>query len=212
MKTILFDLDGTLTESGIGITRSAAYALDQLGIPHPAAEELSVFVGPPLRKTFPEFGVKEEDVDQAIQIFRSRYTTIGKFENQPYEGIEQMLKDLKENGFHLFVATSKPENIAKEILEHFHLSQYFEEIAGASLDASRENKSAVIAYLLKKQDVKDAIMIGDTDFDVLGAKEHAIPFIGVNWGYGNKQSMIKAGAVTVVDTVEQLEEYLKKNA
>lgn len=196
MKTILFDLDGTLTESGIGITRSAAYALDQLGIPHPAPEELSVFVGPPLRKTFPEFGVKEEDVDQAIQIFRSRYTTIGKFENQPYEGIEQMLKDLKENGFHLFVATSKPENIAKEILEHFHLSQYFEEIAGASLDASRENKSAVIAYLLEKQDVK----------------EHAIPCIGVNWGYGNKQSMIEAGAVTVVDTVEQLEEYLKKNA
>ncbi|MDY4694315.1 MAG: HAD hydrolase-like protein, partial [Blautia sp.] len=85
-------------------------------------------------------------------------------------------------------------------------------IAGASLDASRENKSAVIAYLLEKQDVQDAIMIGDTDFDVLGAKEHAIPCIGVNWGYGNKQSMIEAGAVTVVDTVEQLEEYLKKNA
>lgn len=200
---ILFDLDGTLTDSGLGITKSAAYALDTLQIDY-TGKDLSVFVGPPLRKMFLQFGVQEKDVDQAISIYRSRYTTIGKFENMPYEGIEDLLIKLNDLGYQLFVATSKPEGVAKEILEHFHLDQYFKEIAGASLDASRESKSAVISYLLEKYPSKNPIMIGDTVYDVLGSKKHHIPCIAVTWGYGNVQDMIDAGAISIVDTIDDL--------
>ena len=209
---LLFDLDGTLTESGIGITRCAAYALDTLGLTRPSTDKLNVFVGPPLRETFPKFGVKEEDIDKAITIFRSRYTTIGKFENDPYQGIVELLQHLKQKGYRLFVATSKPEGVAKEILEHFQLTQYFDVIAGASLDASRENKSAVIAYLLASQNVHAPLMIGDTEYDVIGATEHNIPCIGVSWGYGTKESMLQAGAIDVVDTMQQLEQAIDGNA
>lgn len=205
--SILFDLDGTLTESGIGITRCAAYALEQMHLEIP--EDLNVFIGPPLRQTFLQFGVKEENVDEAIRIFRSRYTTIGKFENQPYEGVKEMLKQLKEDGYHLYVATSKPEPVAKEILEHFDLAKYFEEIAGASLDASRESKKDVIAYLLQKIDCKRCIMVGDTEFDVIGAKENGIDCIGVKYGYGTVKSMLKSGVRAIIDQPIDLVEVLK---
>lgn len=201
-ECILFDLDGTLTESGIGITRCAAYALEKMGMEVP--DDLTVFIGPPLRDTFQKFGVKEEDTDEAIRIFRSRYTTIGKFENRPYEGIPEVLKQLKAEGYRLFVATSKPEQIANEILEHFDLAQYFEEIAGASLDASRESKAAVIAYLLKKIDSRNCVMVGDTAFDCIGAKENHIPCIGVKWGYGTAKSMKKAGVTDILDNPADL--------
>ncbi len=202
-NAILFDLDGTLTDSGLGITKSAAYALDTLQIDY-TGKNLSIFIGPPLRETFLKFGIQEKDVDQAISIYRSRYTTIGKFENMPYEGIEELLIKLNDLGYQLFVATSKPEGVAKEILAHFHLDQYFKEIAGASLDASRESKSAVISYLLEKYPSKNPIMIGDTVYDVIGSKNHHIPCIGVSWGYGNVQDMIDAGAISIVDTIDDL--------
>ncbi len=202
-NAILFDLDGTLTDSGLGITKSAAYALDTLQIDY-TGKDLSIFIGPPLRETFLKFGIQEKDVDQAISIYRSRYTTIGKFENMPYEGIEELLIKLNDLGYQLFVATSKPEGVAKEILAHFHLDQYFKEIAGASLDASRESKSAVISYLLEKYPSKNPIMIGDTVYDVIGSKNHHIPCIGVSWGYGNVQDMIDAGAISIVDTIDGL--------
>lgn len=210
--SILFDLDGTLTESGIGITKCAAFALDRLGLPIPPVEDLNVFVGPPLRETFPKFGVKDEDIDKAIQIFRSRYTTKGKFENIPYNGISDVLHTLKNQGYHLYVATSKPEPVAIEILEHFKLAQYFEEIVGASLDASRESKSSVIAYLCNHIDSKTAIMVGDTAFDVIGANENNIPCIGVSWGYGSKESMLQEGVIAVVDTMDDLLQILQKDA
>ncbi len=200
---ILFDLDGTLTDSGIGITKCAAYALDAMQIDY-AGKDLSVFVGPPLRETFQKFGVKEKDVDQAITIYRSRYKTVGKFENIPYEGIEDLLIKLNKQGYQLFVATSKPEGVAKEILAHFHLDHYFKEIAGASLDASRESKSAVISYLLEKYPSDSPVMIGDTVYDVIGSKEHHIPCIGVSWGYGKRQDIIDAGAIHIVDTIDEL--------
>ncbi len=200
---ILFDLDGTLTDSGLGITNCASYTLDTLHIDY-SGKDLSVFVGPPLRETFVKFGVDEKDVNQAISIYRSRYTTIGKFENIPYEGIEKLLIQLNKLGYKLFVATSKPEGVAKEILTHFHLDQYFQEIAGASLDASRESKSAVISYLLDKYPSDAPIMIGDTVYDVIGSKKHHIPCIGVSWGYGKRQDLIDAGAITIANTVDEL--------
>ena len=210
-KAILFDLDGTLTDSGEGIINCAVLALNHFGLPVPDNQTMCVFVGPPLRDTFVKFGVREEDVAEAIAVFRSRYTTIGKFENFPYPGIPELLGKLKEAGHALYVATSKPEVMAVEILEKFQLSQYFDLICGALLDESRDSKAAVIAYLLEQTgDVEHAVMVGDTAFDVIGAAAHNIPTIGVAWGYGNVEDMKKAGAAAIAETTDQLFDLLQK--
>ena len=202
--TLFFDLDGTLTDSGPGIMNCAQLALEAYGIQAPR-EALRAFVGPPLRVSFARFGVPEAELDQAISLFRSRYQTVGKFENLPYPGIPALLEQLQEAGFPLYVATSKPEITAKEILAHFHLDGYFLEIGGATMDSSRENKADVIAYLLQKAGGPHGVlMIGDTDYDVLGAAAHGIPTIGVSWGYGTANSMAAAGALAVVDTPQAL--------
>lgn len=204
MKTIIFDLDGTLTDAGEGIINCAALALRQLGLPVPDRDAMSVFVGPPLRDTFRKFGVTEEKVEEAISIYRSRYIPIGMFENTPYPGIHALLAALKERGHKLYVATSKPETMAVAILQKFELAPYFDLICGATLDSSRDSKSKVIEYLLNQIQKNDAVMVGDTEFDVLGAAEHGIPTIGVTWGYGKAEDMIHAGAVTIVNTPMQL--------
>ena len=166
---------------------------------------MRVFVGPPLDQTLVKFGVPAENVQEAIEVFRSRYRTVGKFENFPYPGIRETLQTLKEQGHRLFVATSKPEILANEVLAHFDLAQYFEQIAGATLDGSRSHKADVITYLLSLTgDVGQTIMVGDTAFDVLGAAEHGIPTIGVSWGYGEVAAMEKAGAIAIANTMEEL--------
>ena len=204
-RSIIFDLDGTLTDSGEGITKSIKPVLDHYGIPCENLDDLRFCVGPPLRGSFLKLGVPEDCIEEAIAIYRSRYTTIGKFENPPYPGIGQLLDTLIANGHRLFVATSKPETMAVEILDKFDLSRYFEIICGATMDTSRDSKSAVIAYLLDKIGTKeDAVMIGDTSFDVIGAAEHQIPTIGVSWGYGNVEEMLKSGAVAVAHSMEEL--------
>lgn len=210
-KAIFFDLDGTLTDSGEGITNCAALALEHFGLPVPDKKTLGVFVGPPLRETFLKFGVKPEQIEEAVRVFRGRYTTVGKFENIPYPGIPELLQTLKDHGHRLFVATSKPEVTALEIMEKFQLSPYFEKICGATLDGSRDSKSSVIAYLLNTcAGISQAVMVGDTAFDVLGAAEHRIPTIGVAWGYGNVTEMQEAGAVSIANTPQELLELLEK--
>ena len=210
-KCIFFDLDGTLTDSGEGIINCAIYALEQLGLPVPLRESLRFFVGPPLHESFPRVGVPAELVDEAIVLYRKRYVPIGKFENIPYPGIRELLQQLKDLGYRLFVATSKPENLSVEILEHFKLDIYFERICGATSDASRSSKADVIAYLLAlASDTDHPIMVGDTHYDVLGAKAHGIPTVGVRWGYGEVQNMLEAGAVAIADNPEQLLEILTK--
>ena len=210
-KTILFDLDGTLTDSGEGIINCALLALNHYGIQIEDREKLRVFVGPPLRDSFIKFGVPAEEAENAIAIYRSRYIPIGKFENTPYPGIENLLSRLKAEGHKLCVATSKPEGMSKDILAHFSLDGYFDIICGASMDASRSSKDAVIAYLLE-QTGRDphTVMVGDTKFDVLGAAVHGIPTVGVSWGYGEVADMAEAGAACVVDTMEELYEALTK--
>ncbi len=204
-QSIIFDLDGTLTDSGEGITKSIKPVLDHYDIPCENLDDLRFCVGPPLRGSFLKLGVPEDCIEEAIAIYRSRYTTIGKFENTPYPGIGQLLDTLIANGHRLFVATSKPETMAVEILDKFDLSRYFEIICGATMDTSRDSKSAVIAYLLDKIGTKeDAVMIGDTAFDVIGAAEHQIPTIGVSWGYGIAEEMLKSGAVAVAHSMEEL--------
>ena len=209
-KAIFFDLDGTLTDSGEGIINCAILALKHFGLPIPSREEMRVFVGPPLDKSFINHGVSADKADEAIRVYRSRYTTVGKFENFPYPGIRELLETLKQQGHRLFVATSKPEGMSVEILEKFELAQYFELICGATLDGSRSKKEDVIAYLLEKTgDMENVIMIGDTKFDVLGAKAHGIPTIGVSWGYGKVDDMVSAGAAAIANTPAQLLEMLK---
>lgn len=209
-KAILFDLDGTLTDSGEGIINCATLALEHLGLPVPSREEMRVFVGPPLDETFRKFGVPADKTEEAIAVFRSRYTPIGKYENTPYPGIRELLEALTERGYRLYVATSKPEVMARDILEHFALDRYFTRICGATLDGTRVVKEAVIAYLLEQSGTQgDMVMVGDTLYDILGAKAHGIPGIGVSWGYGKVSEMVEAGAAAIADTPQQLLEILE---
>ena len=204
-KAVLFDLDGTLTDSGEGIINCAVFAMERLGIPVPPREELGVFVGPPLWDTFRQFGVPSDRVDEAVEIFRSRYVPIGKFENTPYSGIRETLEALRAQGRKLYVATSKPEVTAREILEHFDLSRYFAEICGATVDKTRTSKEDVIAYLLSLDACREnSVMVGDTAFDVVGAAAHGIPTIGAAWGYGKTEDMVSAGAAAIARSPEDL--------
>ena len=210
-KAIFFDLDGTLTDSGEGIINCATLALEHFGLPVPSREEMRVFVGPPLDQTFIKFGVPAEKAQEAIEVFRGRYRTVGKFENFPYPGIREALQTLKAQGHRLFVATSKPEVLANEVLAHFDLTGFFEQIAGATLDGSRSHKADVITYLLQLVgETGETIMVGDTEFDVTGAAEHGIPTIGVSWGYGEVAAMEKAGAVAIAHTMDELIERINK--
>lgn len=210
-KSILFDLDGTITDSGEGIINCALYALEHFGLPLPDRETMRVFVGPPLHQSFIRFGVPEDRADEAVQIYRSRYIPIGKFENFPYPGVRELLEKLCRDGHRLYIATSKPEAMSVEILEHFDLAKYFTRICGATLDTSRSTKEAVIGYLLE-QTGKDprTVMVGDTAFDVIGAKVHGIPTIGVSWGYGEASDLQAAGAAAIAHDMDSLYTLLSK--
>ena len=210
-KTILFDLDGTLTDSGEGIINCSILALEHYGLPIPSREEMRVFVGPPLRDTMIKYGVPPEKAEESIKIFRSRYETVGIYENHPYPGIAELLSSLKDAGHKLYVATSKPEYMAQQVLDRFDMSKYFDLICGALADASRDKKEDVIAYLLEQTgDLEHTVMVGDTEFDVLGAAYHGIPTIGVTWGYGTEESIRKAGAISIVHTPTELRDLLNK--
>jgi len=209
-KAILFDLDGTLTDSGEGIINCAILALEHFGLPIPSREEMRVFVGPPLHESFIKHGVPADKAEEAIRVYRSRYIPIGAYENTPYPGIRELLEALKAEGHKLYVATSKPEAMSIKILEHFDLARYFDMICGATMDTSRSTKEAVIAYLLEQNGRSDnMVMVGDTKFDILGAKEHGIPAIGVSWGYGKVEDMVAAGATAIAYTMDDLLALLK---
>lgn len=210
-KAILFDLDGTLTDSGEGIINCASLALRHYGIPVPDRETMRVFVGPPLRDTFFKFGVPEDKLDEAVEIYRSRYIPIGKFENTPYPGIYDLLARLKAEGHTLYVATSKPEQMSMDILNKFELTPYFDLLAGATLNGSRDHKADVIAYLLQQTGSDlEAIMVGDTVYDVVGAAAHGIPTVGVSWGYGSVAEMEVAGACGIAHTMDELHDLLNR--
>ena len=210
-KSILFDLDGTLTDSGEGIINCAILALEHFKLPVPDRETLRVFVGPPLHETFMKFGVPADMAEEAVAVYRSRYVPTGMFENAPYEGIRELLETLKSQGHKLYVATSKPEWMAEEILKKFELAEYFDRICGATMDTSRTEKSQVIAYLLDLiGGAENAVMVGDTKFDVIGAAAHNIPTVGVSWGYGTVEDMQQAGAAAIANTMQELLDYVTK--
>lgn len=208
MKTILFDLDGTLTDSGEGILHCAELTLQHYGLPIPPRYEMRSMVGPPLRDSFLRFGIPAEELDNAVSYYREHYLAVGQFENSPYPGIPELLEKLQKQGNSLYIATSKPENMAENILQYFDLKKYFSMICGA-VPGGRSTKEEVIAHLLsclKQKD--DLIMVGDTIYDVKGAAFHNIPCIAVAWGYGVVEDMAAAGA-QIVHCIDQLYELVQ---
>jgi len=204
-NTVIFDLDGTITDSGAGVMHGMEIALAHYGLPIPDRQALRVIIGPPLRDSFIRFGIKPEDTEEALIIYRKFYVADGWLENFVYPGLERVLKTLKDSGCRVYVATSKPEHMAVHILEHFGLAQYFDRICGASVDSSRDSKSDVIRYLLDQIDADDSVvMVGDTHYDVEGAAVFGIPTIGVDWGYGEDEDMLKAGAVAIAMDADHL--------
>ena len=210
-RTILFDLDGTLTDSGEGIMGCAEKALRHFGITPPNRDAMRSFVGPPLLDSFVKFGVSPDLAEEAVRVYRQFYVPEGMFQNYPYPGIEDLLKKLQKDGHTLFVATAKPEHMSVTILEHFGLSKYFKGIYGALIDGLPDTKASVIARILEDYpNSTDVILVGDTVTDVKGAAVHNIPTVGVSWGYGKVADMERAGAVAIVDTMDELYEYLTK--
>lgn len=211
MKNILFDLDGTVTDPALGITNSVMYALKRYGIEVPERSELYKFIGPPLAGSFSEYyGFSEEEGHRAVEVYREYYKDKGIFENKVYDGFEDMLKALKENGASIFLATSKPRVYAKQILEHFEIDKYFDGVVGSELNGERVEKDEVIAYALEKHSIEDAVMVGDRSFDILGAKRNGLKSVGVLYGYGTKEELEAAGADFIVSSVEELKEILLK--
>lgn len=208
MKYILFDLDGTLTESGEGIMNSAEYAFRAMGREVPDRSELRTFVGPPLSESFPRYGFTKEETVEAIRQFRVYFKDRGWKENKPYEGIVPLCAKLAHNGYYLIVATSKIENMAQQIIDYFGMGDSFFDVVG-SIDGERSTKAEVIAYTLKKHGIspEDAVMVGDRCFDVEGAAACGIATVGVTYGYGTRAELEEAGAVCVVGSVEELGDY-----
>ena len=204
----LFDLDGTLTDSSVGITKSVIYALIKYGIEEEDQKKLYAFIGPPLTESFQKFyGFSAEQSIEAVEYYREYYREIGIFENKVYEGMKETLRQLKEKGKRLMVATSKPEPFARRIIRHFGLASYFEYVAGMELDGGRGTKAEVIAYALQSCGIDDrgkTVMVGDREHDVIGAKKEGLDCIGVLYGFGSREELEKAGADWIIEKPEEL--------
>lgn len=211
-QTILFDLDGTLTNPALGITNSLAYALEKFNIEVTDKKELYRFIGPPLQDSFENFyHFSKEDSLKAVDFYRDYFRHKGLYENEVYQGIPDLLERLKAQGKKLLVATSKPEEFARQILKHFELFDYFDLVAGASMDGSRRLKGDVIAHALTSAQVSDlsaTIMIGDREHDIIGAKKNGLDAIGVLYGFGSQEELEKAGAKDMAKTVADLRKIL----
>lgn len=209
---ILFDLDGTLTDSQVGITTCVAYALEDFGIHIENLEELKKFIGPPLKESFMKFyNLTDEEGDKAVEKYRERFSTIGLYENEVYEGIPLLLERLKNQGKTLLVATSKPTVYSEKILEHFGLNHYFLFVAGSELDGTRVNKEEVIQYALEENGITDlekVVMIGDKEHDMIGAKVCGVDSIGVLYGFGDREELEQQEATYIAETVNDLEKIL----
>lgn len=215
-NTILFDLDGTLTDSGLGITKGVQYALGQMGIEVPPRESLFCFIGPPLHKSFQNFyGMDEAESVEAVRQFRIYYNEMGGIlENEVYPGIREMLRDLKAAGKRLVIATSKPQAAAEKVMHHFGLDEFVPEIIGGTDDDRRNSKGKVIAWVLRELgvDPASAIMVGDREHDIHGAAENGIPAIGITWGYGDRAELQTAGAKVIFDTPKETVDYILRGS
>lgn len=218
-KHVLFDLDGTLTDPGLGITNSIMHALRHFGMEVPAREDLYPFIGPPLYETFIDYyGFSKEKADEGVRVFRENYQVNGLFENEVYDGIPQVLSELKNKGYKIHLATSKPETFAIRILEHFDLIKYFDFVAGSTMssnlsaDGGRTTKAEVIRHVLVSNNITDTsevIMVGDRRHDVIGAAENNIKTIGVLFGYGSREELESNGAAFIAQTPKDILEVIE---
>lgn len=210
-RTLLFDLDGTLTNPKEGITKSAAYALSHFGI-HVDPDDLVKVIGPPLLYSFKTyFGMSDTDAERAKDYYRDRFSTVGIFENLPYEGMDALLKDLSDAGYRMIVATAKPTVYAVKILENFGYDSYFSAVIGAELSGARSEKDEIIAEALRSQGIRDkegCLMIGDREYDIMGARKNGIDSAGVLYGFGTRQELENAGATYIVESVDALRQLL----
>lgn len=206
--TVLFDLDGTLTDPKAGITRCIRYALETLGHPVPDENTLLWCIGPPLRESFKRLlnSTSDELVSEALRLYRERFNQKGKFENHVYPYIPHTLESLKTSGAKLFIATSKPTVFAEQIAVHFDLAQYFKGIYGSELSGERSDKKDLIAHIIRSErlDPSTTLMVGDRYHDMVGAKHNTIKAIGVTYGYGSPDELRQAGADAIVDSPAEL--------
>ena len=208
VKAVVFDFDGTLCDTGVGVKKSAKYALDAFGIKAPEWEELDFFIGPPLLVTFQErFNQSVTDAEKLVKKYRERYTNIGLYESEFYNGIPQLIKDLKSQGFKLGIASSKPINYVEELLIKADLQTYFDYISAVSFNADCESKQSILERCLNELGVEpnDAIMVGDRFYDMDGARGAGVDSVGVLWGFGSKFELIESGATYVVDKIQDIE-------
>ena len=209
---ILFDLDGTITDPKVGITKSVQFSLQHFGITVADADTLTHFIGPPLRDSYKRcYGFDDEKTEQAVAKYREYFSTHGIYENALYEGMDNLLNTLHARGKQLIVATSKPTVYAKQILQHFNIAQYFAFVAGSELDGRRSKKSEIITYAFAEMGItspEKAVMIGDREHDVIGANETGLESVGVLYGYGDLQELTDAGATYIAATVVDLHELL----
>lgn len=208
-KAILFDLDGTLTDSGEGITKSVQYALEKLGHPVEDLSELNCFVGPPLVQQFMSFaGFDEETARQAVVFFRERYVPIGLYENFLYPGIKEVLTGLKARGFRLAVASSKLEVSVNKVLDTFGIADAFEVVVGGAQGGKSAEKKEVVEEALRRLGFDDrrqeVILVGDTHYDVIGAHEAGLDCLAVTYGYGDPVKVEASKPLAYADTPEEI--------
>lgn len=214
IKAVLFDLDGTLIDSSEGITKSVQNALKQYEIEENNLEELKKFIGPPLWESFAKYyGFSKEKAVEAVNKFRERYNKIGLFECCLYPGVRECLEKLKDEGYLIAVASSKPEITCKRILEHHNVLQLFDEVSGATMDGRIETKEEVLNQLFERwPDVgkDEMVLIGDTIFDIEGANKVGLKSIGVSFGFGDTADMKDKGAITVIDHMDELSQLIEE--
>ena len=204
--SVLFDLDGTLTDPFIGITRSMQHALRQMRMEPPPSEELRRYIGPPLQATFMEIFGDEGLAAEALGFYRQRYGEFGKFENELIPGITDVLQTMTDAGYALFVATSKLESYSLDIVDHFGLSRYFRRVHGSAWDGSRADKGELIRHILRAEglDPSRTVMIGDRLHDAHGAAKNDVRTIGVLWGFGDRAELEGAGAAGIAASPAEL--------
>ena len=209
---ILLDLDGTVTDSMEGITKSIQYALKHFGIEVKDLNDLRKFVGPPLKESLMEFcHFSTDEAEEGIRRYRERFAETGIYENAVYPGMERLLQELNEAGKQVMLATGQPAYYAEKILDHFHLSRYFKFVGGSGLDGSLSHKDEVIRHVLENndiQDLSDVVMVGDRKHDIIGARNTGIDCIGVLYGYGDREELTQAGAKRIVASVDELKRAL----
>ncbi len=211
-KHLIFDLDGTLIDPEAGILESLQYATGRMGIPFDERTQFLGFIGPPLHDGFMQIlGLSDTEADNAVALFREKYGATGLYRSKLYAGVEQMLRNLRDGGIQMYLATSKYENYALRILEHLHIESYINYIAGAAYKGNGSGKKELIRRVLDQipdQEHSLCLMVGDTRFDIEGAAQNGIEALGVLYGYGTREVLLSSGASDVVARVHQIEEWV----